>query len=214
VACEYHVERIAREDCTYFVINLHYAKRWPSISYAYGLFFNGELIGAVTYGTPPSAPLRKGIAGDNFKNNVLELNRLCLMNNLKNEASILVGRSLKMLKGNRIIVSFADIEQNHVGYVYQACNFLYCGLSAKRTDWKIEGMEHLHGQTVADEFRGVECRQKAMKDKYGSRFYLKDRPRKHRYIYFVGTKSFKKEARQSLRYKIQNYPKRQTRHDY
>lgn len=201
------VVSIQREDCAEYVLGIHYAKRWPSISYAYGLMVDDQLCGVVTYGTPPSAPLRAGIAGLEYKQDVLELNRLCLKYNRRNEASYLVGNSLKMLPSNKIIVSFADTEHGHVGYVYQACNFIYTGLSAKRTDWKIRGKEHLHGQTVADEFRGVSNRAQAMRDKYGDAFYLKPRSRKHRYVYLVGNRSFKRNALKALKYPIKKYPK-------
>jgi len=200
------VKPIGRKDCAPFILEIHYAKRWPSISYAFGLFDHDELVGVVTYGTPPSAPLKRGIAGDEYKHQILELNRLCLKYNRKNEASKLVGRSLKMLP-ECIVVSFADTAQDHKGYVYQACNFLYCGLSAKRTDWKVKGKEHLHGQTIADEFRGTKDRAAAMRAKYGDDFYLAPRPRKHRYFYLVGSKSFKRKARAALKYKIEEYPK-------
>lgn len=201
------IRPITREDCRPFILDIHYAKRWPSISYAFGLYVEGQLDGIVSYGTPPSATLKRGVAGDEFKNDVLELNRLCLKNNRKNEASFLVGRSLKLLPKNKIIVSFADISQGHIGYVYQATNFIYCGLSAKRTDWKVKGKEHLHGQTIADEFRGTKNRAQAMRDKYGDDFYLAPRPRKHRYISITGSKSFKKKVKKLLRYKIEAYPK-------
>jgi hypothetical protein len=71
----------------------------------------------------------------------LELNRLCLKSNAKNDASFLVSASIRLLAtaGNFICISFADTEQGHSGYVYQACNFTYHGLSAKRTDWKVRG---------------------------------------------------------------------------
>lgn len=200
------VKEITRAECKPFVIGIHYAKRWPSISYAFGLFENDKLVGVVTYGTPPSAPLKRGIAGDELKESVLELNRLCLLNNKPNEASYLVSRSLKLLPSNKIIISFADTEQNHKGIVYQACNFTYHGLSAKRTDWKVKGKEHLHGQTIADEFRGVKNRAQAMRDKYGDDFYLKPRPRKHRYIFIVGSKGFKKLATNRIKYKQESYP--------
>ena len=201
------IKEITRAQCEPFIIGIHYAKRWPSISYAYGLFDNDELIGIVTYGTPPSATLKRGIAGDEYKADVLELNRLCLKYNRKNEASKLVSASLKLLPRKKIIVSFADTEQEHKGIVYQACNFTYHGLSAKRTDWKVRGKEHLHGQTIADEFRGVKNRAQAMRDKYGDNFYLKPRPRKHRYIYIVGGKKFKKKAQAAIKYKEECYPK-------
>ena len=151
----YEVKRINRNQCAKYILELHYAKRWPSISYSFGLFLDSVLVGVVTYGTPASATLRRGLAGDKHKSNVIELNRLCLLNNAKNEASILISRSLKLINDNKIIVSFADISQGHKGLVYQASNFIYCGLSAKRTDWAVKGKEHLHGQTIADEFRGV-----------------------------------------------------------
>ena len=204
----YQIKTIKRSDCEKYILTIHYAKRWPSISYAFGLFLNDALVGVVTYGTPPSAPLKSGIAGSDFKSDVLELNRLCLLNNVKNEASFLVGGSLKMLPKNKIIVSYADISQGHSGYVYQATNFIYCGLSAKRTDWKVKGKEHLHGQTIADEFRGTPNRSQAMRDKYGDDFYLEARPRKHRYIFIVGSKSYRKGVLKNLRYKIEEYPKR------
>lgn len=203
----YSVNQVSRSECERYILGIHYAKRWPSISYAYGLFLDGNLCGIVTYGTPPSAPLKRGIAGDDYKADVLELNRLCLLNNIKNEASMLVGRSLKMLPKNKIVVSFADTSQNHSGYVYQATNFIYCGLSAKRTDWKVKGKEHLHGQTIADEFRGVKNRAQAMRDKYGDDFYLAPRPRKHKYIFVTGSKKYKKRVIESLKYKIEPYPK-------
>lgn len=195
-----NVEEVSRSQLEPFIIGIHYAKRWPSISYAFGLFDAGELIGVVSYGTPPSAPLKKGIAGDKNKQDVIELNRLCLKYNRKNEASILISKSLKMLPKGKIIISFADISQGHNGCVYRASNFTYHGLSAKRKDWKVRGREHLHGQTIADEFRGVKNRAQAMREKYGDDFYLQDRPRKHRYIYITGSKSQKKKLFKQIRY--------------
>jgi hypothetical protein len=204
---KYHVEPVSRSACAYYIEAVHYARRWPSVSFAYGLFCEGVLCGVVTYGTPASAPLRSGLAGEKYAVSVLELNRLCLERNGKNEASMLVGRSLQQLPGNRIVVSYADTSQGHVGFVYQACNFLYTGLSAQRTDWTIEGEEHLHGQTIADRFRGVENRADAVRAEYGDRFRLEPRPRKHRYVQIVGTRSFKKEARLAIRYPFLPYPK-------
>lgn len=195
------VKVIDRLQCEPFIIGIHYAHRWPSISYAYGLFSGSELIGVVTYGTPPSAPLKRGIAGDEHKWDVLELNRLCLKYNRKNEASFLIAKSLKPLPKGKIIISFADKSQGHNGCVYRAANFTYHGLSAKRTDWKVRGKEHLHGQTIADEFRGVKNRAQAMRDKYGDDFYLQERPRKHRYIYVTGSKRQRRAIRKFIKYK-------------
>lgn len=203
----YLVKQILRIECSKYILDIHYAKRWPSISYAFGLFKDGELCGVITYGTPASSTLRRGIAGDRYISDILELNRLCLLNNLKNEASYLIGNSIKLLPKNKIIISFADASKGHSGIVYQAANFTYHGLSAKRTDWAVKGKEGLHGQTIADEFRGVKNRAKAMRDKYGDDFYLKPRPRKHKYIYITGSKGYKKEVKRNIRYKEEAYIK-------
>jgi len=190
-----------------FLLDIHYAKRIPSISYAFGLYDNEELIGVVTYGTPPSSPMRKCLLGENYADKVIELNRLCLKYNRKNEASFLVGQSLKLIERPKAIVSFADIAHEHLGIVYQATNFIYCGLSAKRTDWQIKGKEHLHGITIADEFRGVPNRAEAIRAKYGDDFKLVPRSRKHRYVYFIGSKTEKRHMLNNLKYKIMDYPK-------
>ena len=204
------VAPVTRMQCAPFIIDRHYAGRWPSVSWAFGLFDACDLIGVVTYGTPSSAPLRRGLCGGKYAGNVIELNRLCLLHNRRNEASFLVAASLRKLPRQKIVVSFADISQGHVGTVYQAANFLYCGLSAKRTDWKVRGKEHLHGQTIADEFRGCDNRAAMMRDKYGDDFYLKDRPRKHRYVTFIGSKSFRINAARALLYSVESYPKKET----
>jgi len=208
------VKQIQANQTHDWLMRVHYARRIPSISYAFGLFDSAVLVGVVTYGTPSSAPLRSGVCGNEFASIVLELNRLCLSTDAKNAASILVGRSLALLPRPSIVVSYADTSVGHVGYVYQACNFIYTGLSAKRTDWKIKGLERLHGQTVADISRN-ECadgqsRADYMRNRYGDDFYLLDRARKHRYIYFVGSKSQKKDMASALKYKKEPYPKGET----
>ena len=189
-----------------WLLQKHYAKRMCPISYAFGLYNTEKLIGIVTYGVPASSMLRRGLCGEQWEENVIELNRLCC-NSEKNLASILVGRSLQMLPKPMIVVSYADTEQGHVGYVYQATNFIYTGLSFKKKDWAIKGMEHLHGVTIADMSRGQENRANWMREKFGDDFYLKDRAQKHRYVFFVGNKTQRKTMLSNLMYQVEPYPK-------
>jgi hypothetical protein len=118
----------------------------------------------------------------------------------KNGESYLIGNSVKSA-GKDIVVSFADTAENHVGIVYQATNWLYTGLSAKRTDWHVEGYDK-HGHTWADKYTARE-----MRELFGDKFSLKPRSRKHRYIWLNGTKARKKQLLAKLRYSIQPYPK-------
>ncbi len=201
------IVEIGRQDYLPFLLDIHYARRVPSVSRAFGLMVDGDLEGVVTYGTPPSATLRRGVCGPEFEASVVELNRLCLIHNERNDASWLVSASIRQMARDAVYVSFADTAQGHSGTVYQACNFLYCGLSAKRTDWKVRGKENLHGQTIADEFRGQPNRAALMREKYGDDFYLEPRSRKHRYILIAGSRKFKQAARAALRYHEEGYPK-------
>lgn len=193
-----------------WLLNRHYAKRLCPISFAFGGYNGTTLVGIVTYGVPVSSSLRSGLCGAEWQSQVLELNRLCCENS-PNVASRIVGQSLQMLPKPSIVVSFADTEQGHVGYVYQATNFLYTGLSAKRTDWKIRGMESLHGATIADKSRGMKNRAEWMRQTYGDAFYLKDRSRKHRYVFFSGDKRQRGKMLAALKYAIEPYPKGETR---
>jgi len=196
------VIQIQPKETYQWLLEKHYAKRIPQIMHAFGLYVDGVLKGVVTYGIPASPALCMGICGKEYSDKVLELNRLCLMENNKNESSFLVSNSIKLLPKPTIVVSYADTSQGHVGYVYQATNFLYTGLSANRVDWTIKGMEHKHSKTISD---GMTL--ESIKEKYGDDFYYTERSRKHRYILFHGSKTDKKIMRKLLKYNIKPYPK-------
>lgn len=196
------VIQIQPKETYQWLLEKHYAKRIPQIMHSFGLYIDGALKGVVTYGIPASPALCMGICGKEYSDKVLELNRLCLMENNKNESSFLVSHSIQLLPKPTIVVSYADTSQGHVGYVYQATNFLYTGLSANRVDWTIKGMEHKHSKTISD---GMTL--ESIKEKYGDDFYYTERSRKHRYIFFHGSKTDKKIMRKLLKYNIEPYPK-------
>jgi len=64
-----------------WLLEKHYAKRLPMIMYAFGLYEDDKLIGVVTYGLPGSPMVARGICGKEHESIVVELNRLCLLNN-------------------------------------------------------------------------------------------------------------------------------------
>ena len=198
----YWVAPIEKTATHPFLLHIHYAKRIPPISYAFGLFHNDDLVGVITYGMPASPALCKGVCGETYRDKVIELNRLCLRNNIKNEASRLIAGSLKLLPQPKIVVSYADTAHDHNGVVYQATNFLYTGLSNPHRDWAVRGKENAHlkglsnGQTL-----------KSMQEQYGDDFYYIERSRKHRYIMFLGSKTEKKQMLKMLNYPISEYPK-------
>ena len=201
----YHIEKIDYQTAMRTVIENHYLHRKCPCSHAFGLFENqsGKLVGVITYGVSCSSTLLKGICGEDEMHNVYELNRLWVSDDVpKNGESFLIANTINLLD-KEIIVSFADSSQKHVGYVYQATNFLYCGLSAKFRDPKVKGFENQHHATYA---HGMTMKQ--VIEKYGAEnVYYVDRPRKHRYIYFNCDKRRKKVLLGKLKYKVLPYPK-------
>tara|TARA_B100001250_G_scaffold368144_1_gene350636 strand:+ start:1480 stop:2076 length:597 start_codon:yes stop_codon:yes gene_type:complete len=186
---DYTVVQIPYEATKDWILNIHYAKRMPSISYAYGLYRHDEMVGMVSYGSPASPSLCKGICGEEYKSDVIELNRLVLKDNLPNEASFLVAKSLKLLPKPKVVVSYADAGGHfHTGFVYQATNFLFTGTTRPRTD--IAGKDGKHSRHhLGDITKRV------------------DRTAKHRYVYFIGSKRERKVLREALRYPVLDYPK-------
>ena len=203
---KYQVKSIDSYLCKEWLLYKHYARRMPPIEYSFGLFdLNGTMQGIVTYGTPVSSTLRN-LWQNKYK--LIELNRLCVNEGLeKNVLSYFVGISLKMLPKPFVIASYADTSKNHHGYIYQATNWLYTGLSVAFKDYMIKGMEHLHNGTIMDMSRGQENRVQWLRDKYGDDLIMVERPQKHRYFYFLGNKKQVKDMYKMLPYELQPYPK-------
>ena len=199
------IKRIDNKTAQNIVIKNHYLHRKAPCSFAFGLFVDDNLVGVVMYGTPSSSTLRKGICGIQEKDNVIELTRLWIDDKIgKNAESYLIGNTIKKVN-KEIVVSFSEIEQGHIGIVYQACSFFYTGLSAKRTNWTIDGINK-HCQTIADKYTAKEIREK-----FGDRFKIVPRPRKHRYIFINAKKKRRKKLLSKLLYPILPYPRK---HNY
>jgi len=198
-----NVIQIKAEETHDWFKNRHYAKTLPKCtSYAFGLYDGAYLIGVVSYGDPTGRTVLEAMTFKEYIHPILELNRLCLLENKKNYASFLIGNSLKLLPKPNIIISYADKSINHAGYIYQATNFIYCGLSEKRTDWIMKG--------INKHPRGVKPTEEMKKDK--SKFQLIERARKHRYIYYLGNKKQKKQFMANLKYEILPYPKTENKY--
>lgn len=189
---KYKVKRIEYEDTKEYILTKHYAQRMPSISYAFGLFLEDNLVGILTIGKPASHTLCTGILGKEHASKVYELNRLITDDGLEeNVLSFFVGRSLRQLKSeDLVIVSYADSGMNHAGYIYQATNFIYTGATKSRTDKYTPTNRHSrHYNNEHNHLRKV-------------------RTSKHRYVYFTKNKDLINE----LNYPIEPYPKEKNKH--
>lgn len=181
------------KEATNFLLPRHYSGRVPSISKAFGWEVSGKLQAVCTFGKPATPSLCKAVCGEQWSSNVYELNRLCREEDFTEPLSSFVSACLRRLRVlDWIIVSYSDTQMNHHGYVYQATNFLYTGMTKERTDPYVgikKHARHYHQEDVDYDIRQV-------------------RSAKHRYIYFCTfNKKLKAQWKHDLTFPILPYPK-------
>lgn len=116
---------------TYAVMNWHYSKRMPiGKMVRVGVWEHQQFIGCVLFARGNSPTLGNSYGLDQTE--VCELVRVALQ---KHEAPVsrILSVAIKLLRevspGTKLIVSFADPEQGHVGSIYQASGWTYTGKS-------------------------------------------------------------------------------------
>ena len=165
-------------------MNWHYSRQMPiGKLIKYGVWEHEAYIGAVLYGRGASPEL--GAPYGLSQVECCELVRVALT---KHEASVsqIVAQTIKSLKesnpGLRLIVSFADPEQDHKGIIYQAMNWIYCGESASSKEyffnnkwWHSRNLRRTGFGTVPEIARLTNEQQKQLP--------TRDMKGKYRYIY-------------------------------
>ncbi len=160
----WQVERVAFKTARPLIEKLHYAHRdgqpctiqWK---YCFGLFrpdpsfpfwIHADMVGAMVY-TLPSGPTAGKSYCPEAPEKVLELRRLVVINDTpKNAESFFIGRTLRWLKrctDTKLIISYADPVQGHVGTIYKASNFKYMGRSSGGTMLEVDG-KLVHGRSL------------------------------------------------------------------
>lgn len=182
-----------------WLLKKHYAKRTCSVSYAFGLIDDMNIIGVCTFGSPPNYNYNNGKCIFNtLEVPTLELNRLVVNKyDTKNLLSFFVSQCIKMLPKPTALVSYADPNQNHHGYIYQATNWIYTGESTPKKRYIFED-----GSTF-DIRRGI--------DNKGKIVGTEEMKPTLRYIYLNGNKAQKKKMINDMKMPILPYPKGQNK---
>lgn len=148
------LEIASNKAIKYACLNFHYSKSVPVNTFGYSVFNKkNDWCGVVLYGTGANNNLATEY---NLKQgNVLELVRMAL-NGKHESTSKALAISLKLIKKKiplcKLIISYADKDQNHNGIIYQATNFYYVGTSMENTtdsSWIIKDKRY-HGRIISD----------------------------------------------------------------
>lgn len=138
----------------YACMHFHYAKSVPVNTLGYNIYNdNDEWCGVILFGTGAN-----NYIGNEYnlgQGQVFELVRVAL-NGKQAYTSQCVSASLKQLKKDcplcRLVVSYADCDQEHLGTIYQATNWIYVGTMMQNkhdSSWIIHG-HRTHGRNISD----------------------------------------------------------------
>ena len=172
------------------------------------------MVGVATYGYPVGRLAAQSISEELEPNEVLELTRLFIFDDHgKNIESYFIGQTMKLIKeidsSVKCLMSYADPRVGHLGGIYQATNWLYQGDSMRMVDaYSVrleEDSEWLHSRTVFSRWGSNNL--DILKKKIGKTFWVREEPRKHRYLYLLCNKKHKKNIMKTLKHPILPYPK-------
>jgi hypothetical protein len=167
------LEKASRKAIVYACMNFHYSKVCPAQSLGYSVFNNNnEWCGVILFGGGAGAYM--GSPFGLFYGQYLELTRMAL-NGKQESTSKAMSIAIKLIKKSnptvKLLISYADKGQEHIGTIYQATNWYFV------EDIKSSGEEVFykgrwsHNRTPSsklsnEEYRKLKKRKKPGKYKY------------------------------------------------
>lgn len=138
--------RATPQAIRYACLHFHYAKAIPANTVGYNVYNDAnEWCGVILYGTGATPNI--GMPYNVPQGGVLELVRVAL-NGKQEQTSRAVAMSLRQLHKDvphcRLVISFADCDQHHLGTIYQATNWIYTGTNNEGS----RGAFIIHGKKV------------------------------------------------------------------
>ena|SRR3990167_8600750 len=209
----FDIRKVSRNIAKPFIEKYHYTKSIGKVSVAYGLFDTNKtekigfldeckLVGIITYGQVSSRDLAQSIFEGGNQYNTLEFLRMAVLDDCNCPRSLFISKTVKMLRnyfpGIKCLVSFADQTEGHFGYVYQASNWIYCGVTSKKYHYLLNG-KRINKRMVFDKAKSLKMTEKEYVEKFS--YIKKPELPKFRYIYLLD-----KDIR--LKLEILPYPKR------
>lgn len=214
------VKPIDLHSASKMIIEYEWLGCMPAVNFfSYGIFFDGVCGGVVVFGQEYTENLGVWDKYD-FTGKIILLSRgVCLHWTPINTNSKLIMSAIKMLpKKYKIVTATTDHLAGEIGTIYQACNFEYVGSMREnnpnvksnkldREAWLINGK--LYGSRNMRQKIGSQRKEEVLKH-FPSAKKVKQNS-KHRYFYFIGTKSDRRYHKRKIEHLIQPYPKRAER---
>ena len=180
---DYEIRRIDAKIAKEYIRKNHYTHgchNGPSL--CYGLFDSGELIGVLMFATPCSENVRASVFGESYKDSVIELHRLHILDcTPKNTESWFISRCLKLLKQDKpkikAVISFSDSNEGHTGIIYKATNAYFIGKTGNKIFYRDKAGRLHHPHNNGKNITKEEAKEKG--------WIPEKRFSKNRYLYLI-----------------------------
>jgi hypothetical protein len=149
------IEPCSRGAARFAVEHWHYSRRLPGPGLRpFGVWEDGRFVGVVLFGAGATPEI--GLPFGLEKNEVLELVRIALQTHtttVTRICKVAIGLLRHAEPSLRLIVSYADPNQGHIGRIYQAGNWIYVGETIGRDLVVIHGAV-MHGRCIRSRYGG------------------------------------------------------------
>jgi hypothetical protein len=214
-----NVERISFDVAKNVILPNEYLGSMGSASHCFGLYFGEYLASVVCFGSTAGTNVAASVCGPEHASKVTVLVRGATEPWAhEHSASYLIPRACDMMaaKGKPIIVAYSDPAGGEVGTIYQACNFLYTGMTSgsqryRDPDGKLHNTRQIHGLT-RDRRNGelnytrTRAEQRRLLVEQGCTFEKEGG--KHRYVHFAGDRRTKRLLKKALKWDVVPHPRR------
>jgi hypothetical protein len=156
--CELKIDWASHEAAKYACKNWHYSKSMPCGKIVkLGVWENEKYIGVILFSRGANKSLGSPFGLSQFES--CELTRVALTKHLTQVSKIL-SISLKVLKNKcknlKLVVSYADPNQNHHGGIYQATNWIYVGPNpGSHYVYRLNNGKIIHPRTASSMFGSI-----------------------------------------------------------
>jgi len=175
------ITKATNEAIKYACMHFHYAKAVPVNTLGYNVYNDkDEWCGVILYG--PGANNNIGKEYGLLQGAVFELVRVALNGKQATGGCTTqaLAMTLKQIKKDcplcKLIVSYADCDQEHLGTIYQATNWIYVGATMenkKDGSWVINGKRY-HGKTLSDKIKRHGGLKGLTRKEFIQKYYDKD----------------------------------------
>lgn len=202
------ISRANNNAMKYACRNFHYSKVLPAINFGYNVFNDkDEWCGCIIFGYGANKALGKEFRL--YQGEVFELTRVAL-NGKQEQTSKALSMCIKQFHKDynmcKLIVSYADVNHNHLGIIYQATNWIYVGLCnvGMKSGFIINGkiVHNRQVSTILMKYKFECSRLEQLKKIYGEDVFYQENHGKQKYLY-----CFDKRLKKEIEKQRKPYPK-------